>query len=84
MHNEYAEFAVRDVENELHFLVRAVYRDFVRCRGSTALNDGIEVAEQLDDFLAKHVAKVCTFYINGFATEASEIEIDVLTLDVNR
>ena len=39
LHNECADFAVRDIENELHLLVRAVCDDFVRCDGRTVLND---------------------------------------------
>ena len=39
LHNECADFAVRDIENELHLLVRAVCDDFVRCDGRTVFND---------------------------------------------
>ncbi len=85
LHDECAEFAVRDVEDELHFLVRIDCVDVVCSRGRVAaLNDGIEVAQSVGDELANHLAKVGCFEIDGLATQTSEVEIDVLTFNVNR
>ena len=85
LHHEHADLAVRDVENDLHLLVRAHFGCFTRgLRFTRIAEQAVYVAEKVRNGVAGNFAKVGVVKIERFATELSEIDINFLSADVHR
>ena len=71
MHNECTEFAVRNVENDLHLLL-CRERALIGCRRSLRIVDlRLAIAEKFDDCVANDFADIGFLEIEGFASEVA-------------